>query len=451
MFRQKLRRCTNSTTRKNHGEKGVLLEMKAQQSRDSNKMMKRKSNVSLIGSEVKRFSKLTEPDVVLHFYYIGTSRVTSKSMDGGARIFIETAKRWVKKGHLMDLLTTREHYDVCMRYGLSEVSFNIMSSYKNVDNLYLLYLLRMLRATVWAFSAKLSPNENVVIYSGSDFWPDSLPAWVLKMRFPRAKWIAPFYLFASNPFGKECPYKGVGWLRGLIYYLSQMPVYALIRRNADMVWVTSEPDRWKFIGGRLSGEDVVAVRGGVDVKTSASIPEPTTKKFDAVFVGRFHPQKGVLELIDIWRYVCNDKKDAQLALIGVGELEKAVRVKISKYNLGGNIVLFGFKDGIEKFKIFKESKIVVHPAIYDSGGMAACEAMACGLPGVSFDLLALKTYYPKGMLKAPCNDVKAFADIVLVLLKNKELYDKTSKDALDWAKEWDWDRRAEELLGYLKR
>lgn len=31
------------------------------------------------------------------------------------------------------------------------------------------------------------------------------------------------------------------------------------------------------------------------------------------------------------------------------------------------------------FKIFKSSKVVLHPAIHDSGGMVACEAGACGL------------------------------------------------------------------------
>lgn len=149
--------------------------------------------------------------------------------------------------------------------------------------------------------------------------------------------------------------------------------------------------------------------------------------------------------------ICHSKKkDSKLAIIGVGDLEQKVRDKIKRYGLEESITLFGFKDGIEKLTIFKESKVVVHPAIYDSGGMAACEAMACGLPGVSFDLPALKTYYPKGMLKTPCFDLEAFADNILKLLGDEKLYEKTAKDALDWAKEWDWDKKGEELLEHIK-
>lgn len=229
-----------------------------------------------------------------------------------------------------------------------------------------------------------------------------------------------------------------------------MPVYGLIRRYADMVWVTSEPDRWRFIDNRLSPSKVIAVQGGVDVEASASIPEPKEKRFDAVFIGRFHPQKGVLELVDIWWHVCSEKKDARLAIIGVGDLEGELMKKIKACGLERNIFLFGFKDGVEKLKIFKDSRVVVHPAIYDSGGMAACEAMACGLPGVSFDLPALRTYYPKGMLKTPCYDLEAFAENIMKLLNDETLYRKTSKDALDWAKKWDWDKKAAEILSVVQ-
>jgi glycosyltransferase involved in cell wall biosynthesis len=382
-------------------------------------------------------------------YVMGTSPTRVDSLDGGSRIFIECARRWLSTGLEINFFTSEEGYELLHKYGLKSIRYVVAysSKYQRIG-LYGLYAVRMIKQCLNVI--KIKPKHEVdVIYSGSDFWPDAIPAFFLKMRFKQAKWVAGFYLFAPNPFTSETPYKGKTVLKGLVYYLSQLPVYYLVRKYADSVWVTSEPDRWKFIGTRLSKGKVVAVRGGVDTKTPVTIPEPRNKKFEAVFIGRFHPQKGVLELIDIWKTVCAKKNNAKLAMIGVGELESAVINKIKRCGLEKNIVFFGFKDGIEKLRIFKDSRVVVHPAIYDSGGMAACEAMACGLPGVSFDLPALKTYYPKGMIKTPCYDLKAFAENILELLTDEKLYERTAKDALEWAKEWDWDKRAEDLLSLL--
>jgi len=391
----------------------------------------------------------TSSNKALNILIVSNSQVRDDILSGGDRILIECAKRWVKEGCNIQLLISEEGCRMCQRYGLKGVNYLMLPKCKLP--LYLLYILRIIKGSILALGVPFDV-KNTVIYSSSDFWPDSIPAWILKMRFRRVKWVAGFYLFAPNPFSKESPYKGKLLIRGLLYHLSQTLIYGLVKKYADMVWVTNEADRWKFIDNkRLTPDKVIAVHGGVDIKTPALIPEPKEKKFDAVFIGRFHPQKGVLELIDIWRYVCKRKKDAKLAMIGVGELEKEVRAKIKEYGLENNIVLFGFKDGVEKLKIFKDSKIVVHPAIYDSGGMAPCEAMACGLPGVSFDLLALKTYYPKGVLKTPCFDLEKLAENILSLLEDKELYDKLSKEALEWAREWDWEKRAEELLRAVER
>ena len=374
-------------------------------------------------------------------------------MSGGDRIWIECAKRWSERRDIkINVLTTIEGLERAKYYGLSNVNYVILSSLRarKFGGVYFVYLLRMVKGILVAFKLSL-PSGRTVFFSSSDFVPDSIPAWAMKMRFRSSTWVAAFYLFAANPVGKESPYKGLHRLKGVFYSLYQMPVYLLIRKFADMVWVTSEPDRYKFTRkGRLSLQDIIAVRGGVDTKTPNLVPEPARKSFDGVFIGRFHPQKGVLELIDIWRIVCEKQKSAKLAIIGAGELEGELRKKISDYGLVNNVVLFGFKDGLEKLRIFKDSKVVVHPAIYDSGGMAACEAMACGLPGVSFDLPALKSYYPKGMLKTPCFDLNAFAENILKLLNDTMLYKKTAEDALNWAREWDWDKRADELLSVVQ-
>jgi len=376
------------------------------------------------------------------------------TLSGGDRIFIECARRWAKAGHKVHVYVWEDGYEMCKRNKLENVEYILWPAahYKPLNSA-VFHIILIIKCVIEAFRIRsLATYENTVIYSSSDFWMNSLPAFILRMRFKTAKWIAGFYLFAPRPFSRDSPYRGRRVLLGLTYYIYQWPVYYLIKSCADMVWVTNEFDRWQFIDGeRLTSEKVMAVRGGVDTRAPALIPEPRTREFSAVFIGRFHPQKGVLELIDIWRYVCEKKKDAKLTMIGIGDLENEVVKRIRKYGLENNIVLLGFRDGVEKLKIFKNSKVVVHPAIYDSGGMAPCEAMSCGLPGVSFDLPALRTYYPKGMLKTPCYDLEKFADNILSLLEDKQLYEKLSREAFGLAQEWDWDKRAEELLEAMKR
>jgi len=370
---------------------------------------------------------------------------------GSDTIIIECARRWShEKNVTINIFTTEEGIERCQNHGLRGVNYVLWSSSRfNKLGLYPLYLFRIVKGCIAALLIPVSPN--VIIMTESDFMPDAIPAWIMKKKIKGSKWIAGFYLFVQNPL-KNTVYKGKRFFRGLFYFLSQMPIYYLVRKNADMVFVTGEMDRWRFIDNkRFEPKDVLAIRGGIDMSMTNSVPDSKEKDFDAVFIGRFHPQKGVLELIDIWKLVCEKKSYAKLAMIGVGELEEEVKQKTNRLNLKSNISFLGYRDGVDKIRIFKRSRVVVHPAIYDSGGMAPCEAMACGLPAVSFDLPALKSYYPKGMIKTPMFDLKAFACNILALLEDEEEYRVTAKDALDWAEEWNWDKQAPKIFESLTR
>jgi glycosyltransferase involved in cell wall biosynthesis len=191
--------------------------------------------------------------------------------------------------------------------------------------------------------------------------------------------------------------------------------------------------------------------GGVDLSIPQSVPEPKEKAFDAIFIGRLHPQKGPLELMDIWRILRQKRPDARLAVIGSGPLEARCKAKAQALGLADNVKFFGFCDGVEKYKIVKASRVVLHPAVYDSGGMAAAEALCCGLPGVSFDLRSLQTYYPRGWLKAPVGDLNGFAENIDRLLSDPQLYAATSKDAYAAGLEWDWNVRAQAVWNAIER
>ncbi len=368
---------------------------------------------------------------------------------GGDTIFLEFIKHWQDKLDIC-VFGSAETELLLKRYQLKPKFIKTDVINKNnsptVLNLIRHNFRRLFLGKVIFFRHLSEFKNSQYCYTVSDFYPDFSIGLLYKTFNPRGTWLCGQYLFAPRPGSKFSPYEHQ-IIKGTFYYLTQIFTRFLAQLFADQILITSEPDRKRF-----PGKKVVIVQGGVDTGESekylksTKIKKVPQRKYDAVFQGRLHSQKGVLELVDIWKLVVKQMPKAKLALIGDGQLEKDLKKKIKKYRLEKNIILFGFQSGQGKYNIFKESKIVVHPAIYDSGGMAAAEAMAWGLPGVSFDLEALKTYYPKGMIKSIPGDFSDFANNVITLLLDTKLYQKTSSDALDLIRNvWDWNKRANNL------
>jgi glycosyltransferase involved in cell wall biosynthesis len=378
-------------------------------------------------------------------------------LSGGDRIFIELMKGWRRHAEIV-LLGCGEAAAVSARWGADGVRVLLTRPADGSASYGLGALLRhtcrRLASGVRALRTHAAELADVdVVYSVSDFYPDFWPAFLLKRRRPQVFWIAGYYLFAPPPWARDTPYRGRERLRGLLYWLLQRPSHFLVKHYADHVFVTSEPDVARFVTRRRGREHVTVVQGGVDVTASerylsggAVIP-PAQRRYDACFVGRFHYQKGVLLLPEIWRLVCAQRPGARLAMIGSGHLEAEVRAQIAQAGMAGQIDLLGYQDGEGKFEVFRQSRLILHPATYDSGGMAAAEGMAWGLPGVSFDLEALKTYYPRGMVKVPCFDRQAFADAVVRLLADESHYRAQAAAAHDLIVEvWDWRKRVDFLF-----
>jgi len=372
---------------------------------------------------------------------------------GGDTIFLEFIKAWQKKLDIT-VFGSQETRALLKRYQLKPkfILTDKANPHTEPTVLNLIYhTLRRKTLGLIAFAKNLQSFKNAdYCYTVSDFLPDFIFGILYKLFHQNGIWLCGQYLFAPKPGAKFSPYEHQP-LKGIFYYLIQQPTQFLANKLADQILITSEPDRKRF-----PKKKVIVVQGGVNIDASEKyfkknkIIKPSERKYDAVFQGRLHSQKGVLELIDIWSLVVQKKPKSTLAIIGDGQLEEKLKNKIKKFKLNKNITLFGFQSGQSKYNIFKNSKLVVHPAIYDSGGMAAAEAMAWGLPGVSFNLEALKTYYPKGVVKTPPGNYKKFSENIVKLLDDPKLYLKTSKDALELIRSiWDWRRRSQKVYNQI--
>jgi glycosyltransferase involved in cell wall biosynthesis len=390
----------------------------------------------------------------LHFVVYAHSVLEAGSMAGGYRIFIECLRRWLAAGHTAELLASRAGHVLCRRYlqGALKVMAIDPASVRPEPRLRsplftgLRYAWRTLVGV--AHALRRPPcARGTIIYSTTPFWPDVFPALVLHLRSPGTLWLVAFSMYAPPirggwRAGVDSSARGIEG-RALALRLNEIPVYPAIRRWADIVYVNNALDLARIRADGVPAERTLVVGGGVDASLADAVP-PQAAEYDAVFLGRLHPQKGVMELVDIWARVCQSLPQARLVMIGNGPLEKPVASKIHRLGLQDNIVMVGFKDGLEKARIFRRSRIVLHPSLYDSGGMAAAEAMAFGLPGVSYDLPALRTYYPVGMVKA--RDEDQFVNHCVELLTKPGLYQQLSVEAERWARSWDWAHVAQELL-----
>lgn len=101
---------------------------------------------------------------------------------------------------------------------------------------------------------------------------------------------------------------------------------------------------------------------------------------EVIAVGRYVYQKGFDLLIEAWRIVAEQHPDWQLRIYGSGDRSEFIRLK-EKYGLT-SFHLEGETPEITKY--YCKSSIFVLSSRYEGFGMVITEAMACGVPPVSF-------------------------------------------------------------------
>lgn len=141
---------------------------------------------------------------------------------------------------------------------------------------------------------------------------------------------------------------------------------------------------------------------------------------EAIAVGRYVPQKGFDLLIEAWRTVARRHPDWVLRIYGDGMREE-LQALIDRYGLGGGCILEHSTPAIADK--YCASSLFVLSSRYEGFGMVLIEAMACGVPPVSFacpcgprDIIDDGT---DGVLVTP-GDTEALAAAISTLIEDEE-------------------------------
>ena len=132
-------------------------------------------------------------------------------------------------------------------------------------------------------------------------------------------------------------------------------------------------------------DNVLIIPNGIDLKQLKSI-SPGTIASDLIFVGRLIKEKHVDVLVRAFSMLLQESPDRTLLIIGDGPEREAVSALIRDLALEDRVFLQPFLDSHDEvISLMKSSHVCVIPSTREGFGIAALEALACGLPVVTVD------------------------------------------------------------------
>jgi len=208
---------------------------------------------------------------------------------------------------------------------------------------------------------------------------------------------------------------------------------------------------------------------GVDLSRFYPIPMDEAKEYIGIplcdrmllFVGRIEPLKGLdvlLKAIALMRQNGSwEKTPFCLAIIGGNEegsngLKDSEQDRLSalraEFGLEDLVAFLGKKSQDTLPYYYSAAEIVVVPSHYESFGMVALEAMACGTPVVASNVGGLAYLVQDGVtgFTVPADEPQLLMDCIERLLSDSDLRAKMGHQAAQFALGFGWDTIAKKII-----
>jgi len=365
-------------------------------------------------------------------------------LSGGDVTSIELARRLLQSGHRVILVTSVAGKRSCEAAGL-KAEFWVFDTSEAEPRTLLGAAFHLVKRMIKAanFLRLTHMQEPTIVFPSSDMLNDVLAATFV--RGTNIRWLALLHMVIPSPlkgylgaFSSGRRRYGIDVRCGL-NWIQQRASLTVMRRWYSMV-IPQSPHNRRFLEKKLPRALIAPFNcpPGVANSNESAMITSRQKVYDACWLGRFHVQKGIPDLLGAWDIVRQERPTAKLALIG--NVDRELSALIERLGVEESVICLGYLSGQEKFDALRSSRLFLFPSYYESWGFAIAEAMACGLPVVAYDLPVYRGIYPKGMLTAPVGNTQELAKCVLQLLQDDRLYTQLAEEARQAVSIYDWDR-----------
>ena len=228
--------------------------------------------------------------------------------------------------------------------------------------------------------------------------------------------------------------------------------------KAQMIWLYgADPAKIEVIP---CGVDLELFYPRCDADVKAELDLPDDHKM-VLFVGRIEPLKGIDVLIQAMALVLEKRPELRddfcLCIIGgepdvaPGDMNREMaRLQEMRAELGiDDVVTFlGKREQTALPNYYSAAEVCVVPSHYESFGMVALEAMACGTPVIASRVGGLTFTVKDGQtgFLVPNDDPHALADRLGLLLADEQLKQEMGRRAAELSKRYAWPLVAEQIV-----
>lgn len=206
---------------------------------------------------------------------------------------------------------------------------------------------------------------------------------------------------------------------------------------------------------------------GVDTKVFHPMSKSTAREYVGakmdekivMFVGRIEPLKGIDMLMYAIKVVTQDEPNIPLKLYIVGgdvsqdvslwsaELQKLEELR-QILRIPEVVKFIGQKPQHELAYYYNAADLVVMPSHYESFGMAALEAMTCGVPVITTNVAGISSFIDerKKALLTSVNNTLLLASQIEHLLTNPKTHAQISAEVKEKVIALEWSNVAEEIV-----
>lgn len=243
----------------------------------------------------------------------------------------------------------------------------------------------------------------------------------------------------------------------VLHYLHREPrrLWALVDRctltRYDLIVTISNATCRELVAAGMPRARIVVAYPGVDASYSPPAVRPTPgASVLALYVGGLLPRKNLSLALGGLALARRRGLDVRLAIAGTGELNAALRAEVDRMQLSAHVTFLGRVGQAAKLDLLRTADMFLFPSTLEGFGMAAAEALACGLPVIGLRTTStaeIVRHQESGILLDRPDDVAGMAAAIETLGRSPEIRQRMgAAGAADVRLRFSWTTCAAQVL-----